>query len=250
MGRHKKKNKIRWRSVFLWHRYLGLVATTFVLILTLTGLVLSHTDSLKLSSKKVDSKTLLGWYGIKAPDFAVSYRAGNNWVSQFGKHIYFNEKEITGASASLTGALIVNNIIVVAGQDTVFLLTDEGEFIERLSGVHGVPDMIERIGLDSTGQLVVQAGSSDYTVDDNFLEWEKTEAVNVDWVTKETVSDIMLAKLVNAHRGSGLSMERVMLDIHSGRILGVWGVYLMDAIVVLFLVLSISGVWVWATRKK
>jgi len=234
----------------LWHRYLGLVAAAFVLILSLTGLILSHTDSLKLGSLKVGSETLLGWYGIKAPDSAVSYMAGKHWISRFGKKIYINGKEITGVQASLTGALSAADVIVVSQKDTVLLLTDKGELIESLNGAHGVPDGIRQIGLNSNGQIVVRTSDRDYTVDNNFFEWKKTKVDNAEWATTAALPETIFDKMSKAYRGSGLSLERVMLDIHSGRILGEWGVYLMDGVVVLFLVLSISGVWVWATRKK
>ncbi len=50
-------------------------------------------------------------------------------------------------------------------------------------------------------------------------------------------------RLVEAYRGKGLLLERVLLDVHSGRILGAWGVYLVDAAAVLFLGLVLSGLW-------
>jgi hypothetical protein len=47
-------------------------------------------------------------------------------------------------------------------------------------------------------------------------------------------------RLVETYRGKGLPLERVLLDIHSGRILGAWGV---DAVSVLFLGLVLTGLW-------
>jgi len=46
-----------------------------------------------------------------------------------------------------------------------------------------------------------------------------------------------------------LPMERIMLDLHSGRILGRAGVYIMDAAAIGFLVLAASGVWLWVRRR-
>ena len=40
-----------------------------------------------------------------------------------------------------------------------------------------------------------------------------------------------------------------MLDLHSGRILGSWGVYLVDAAAILFMLLAITGVWLWGKRR-
>jgi uncharacterized iron-regulated membrane protein len=55
--------------------------------------------------------------------------------------------------------------------------------------------------------------------------------------------------LQRSYRGIGLSAERVMLDLHSGRILGRAGVYLVDAAAIVFLLLAVSGTWLWARRQ-
>ena len=52
-----------------------------------------------------------------------------------------------------------------------------------------------------------------------------------------------------AYRGYGLTLERVLLDLHSGRVLGSAGVLLVDAAAILFLLLAISGLWLWSRRR-
>ena len=56
-------------------------------------------------------------------------------------------------------------------------------------------------------------------------------------------------RITNWRRGSGLPVERVLLDLHSGRIFGKPGVYVVDAAAILFLVLAASGVWLWGKRR-
>ena len=55
--------------------------------------------------------------------------------------------------------------------------------------------------------------------------------------------------LLESFRGRGLTLERVMLDLHSGRIFGDFGIYIMDAAAVALLWLSGSGLWVWWSRR-
>jgi len=57
-------------------------------------------------------------------------------------------------------------------------------------------------------------------------------------------------KLMQAYRGSGLSLERVILDLHSGRIVGQWGVYVVDGAALLFLALVITGLWMWMKQRN
>jgi hypothetical protein len=56
-------------------------------------------------------------------------------------------------------------------------------------------------------------------------------------------------KLMILYRGKGLPLERVILDIHSGRILGQAGVLLIDFMAILFLLLAMSGVWMWVKYR-
>ena len=67
MTKHHPKPRIKQlRSLYLWHRYIGLAAALFVIVLTVTGLLLNHTEELGLDSSSVQSDTLLDWYGIHA----------------------------------------------------------------------------------------------------------------------------------------------------------------------------------------
>jgi len=55
----------------------------------------------------------------------------------------------------------------------------------------------------------------------------------------------MIITYQTPYRGKGLPGERVILDIHSGRILGYVGVLLVDFMAILFLLLAMSGIWMW-----
>jgi uncharacterized iron-regulated membrane protein len=48
---------------------------------------------------------------------------------------------------------------------------------------------------------------------------------------------------MQTYRRGGLPLERVILDLHSGRIVGDWGVYVVDGAALLFLALVITGMW-------
>jgi uncharacterized iron-regulated membrane protein len=47
-----------------------------------------------------------------------------------------------------------------------------------------------------------------------------------------------------------ISLERVLLDAHSGRLLGGWGKYLVDAFAAILFILLISGWWLAKKRHK
>lgn len=42
-----------------------------------------------------------------------------------------------------------------------------------------------------------------------------------------------------------LSWDRVLLDLHTGRILGDWGIYVMDGAAIILLILTFTGMYNW-----
>ena len=138
----------------------------------------------------------------------------------------------------------------LAGLDSGLLLfTREGELIEQLGPAAGIPGGIQAVGTDSTGRLLIKTARGAYRTDENFIEWTTATATDVTWSIPVTPGQELSSALRNAWRGTGLSLERVLLDLHSGRILGEAGVWLVDAAALLFLLLAGSGVWLWGRRR-
>ena len=59
-----------------------------------------------------------------------------------------------------------------------------------------------------------------------------------------------MAAIGDAYSGSPLSYERVLLDLHSGRIFGRVGVLVVDAAAVALLLLALSGFYMWFKFKR
>ncbi len=108
---------------------------------------------------------------------------------------------------------------------------------------------MQAIGLTADGNLAIRAAQGYYRTNADFIEWHQTESLAATWARSEKPSLQFEQALKTSWRGTGLPLERVMLDLHSGRILGSWGVYLVDAAAVLFLMLAGSGVWLWGKRR-
>ena len=247
---HRDKSRARLlRSLYIWHRYMGLFAALFVIVLTVTGLALNHTDELGLDSSTVQSDTLLDWYGIHAPDIKTAYRAGAHFITEVGENIYWDTAEIPGVTAPLIGVVENSGLMIIAVEGRLLLFTAEGELVEQLGSAAGVPAGMQAIGLTTDGNLAIRAAHGYYQTNMDFLEWNETDSLDATWAHGEEPSLQFKQAIQTSWRGSGLPMERVMLDLHSGRILGSWGIYLVDAAAILFLMLAVSGVWLWSKRR-
>lgn len=245
------------RQLKLWHRRLGLCAALFVLVLAASGLVLNHTSELHLDSTQLDGSLLLAWYGIEADQELVSYPLGEHLFTVVDDELFMGAREIAHCAGQLSGALALpgSGLVVLACNDELFVLTPELELMERLGAAHGLPTPIRRIGLTQQ-KLVISDGERFFRANIEALSWHPVEDAGevfqktTQW-SKPVATPADLSEVLGKHFvGEGLSVERILLDIHSGRILGAWGVYLMDAMAIIFVVLAISGFLMWRRETK
>lgn len=249
---HHRKQRNKLRSLYVWHRYMGVSVALFALLIAVTGLLLNHTEDFQFDSRYVENDWVLDWYGIKAPTQLLSFPANDRHVTLMGEHLYLDYKEIPGEYARLVGALYLQNMYVVAVSDSVLLLTPGGEIVDQLRGDQGVPAGIKAIGADSDGLLVTEGSHDFYQTDRNFLKWQRRESGDrgVDWSRPGNLDEQLKASLQAHYRGEVLPVERVILDLHSGRFFGRAGPWIFDLAAVLIILLALSGTWVWLRRRR
>ncbi len=233
---------------FLWHRRIGLAALILVCILSITGIMLNHTEELKLDETTIESSFILNWYNINPLGTPVNYNLNDTWISQWNQQLFFNGKSLTTHKEKLKGAIQINDIIAVALENVILLLDNEGELIEIMSAGTDFP--IKKIGFLNKKISLLDSQNNIYISDTNFTAWHKHKQSPLNWATPENLSDKKITTLQQAFRGQGLNLEKVILDLHSGRIFNSkWGIYIMDASAVLMILLGFSGLWVWWSRK-
>ena len=234
-----------WAFIHKWHRKAGITAAFFVMLLVVTGLLLNHTNSFNLQNIFVQSEKLLEWYHIQPEGQMKGFRVDQHWISQIDSRLYFDQMELADHIKGVYGAVRISDGFVIALDGSLLILTQSGELVERLSGSEGVPAGIKSIGLSSRGNIVIKAAHGDYIADLDASEWQEQEGLLVNWSVPGEIPEKLNEQLLTLYRGKGLPLERVILDIHSGRILGQAGVVLVDFMAILFLLLAMSGVWMW-----
>jgi hypothetical protein len=259
------KRKPKRFTAFLWHRRVGLFALILLITLAITGIMLNHTEEFRLDETYVNNSWLLNWYGIEPEDEPVSFRidsginsemsnaredhASSHIISSWDQQLFFDDVVIARLEQTMNGAMGTEQFIVVALDNEIILLSYEGEFIERISTSISFSD-IQRLGMKYKRPVIETSEPLYYMADEHILDWDVIVNEGIVWTEEYSLNHSEKQQLLSAYRGSGLKLERVILDLHSGRIFGDFGVYLMDAAAVALLWLSLSGLWVWNSRRR
>ena len=236
-----------WR----WHRRIGLVTALVVVLLSVTGLMLNHVGSIGGLHEPVRSLWLLKAYGIDAPT-PKSYAAGNRYVTSLGSdYFYLDTEESAYCRGALKGAVAYSDMIVVACGDELVLLSERGEVVERIGSAYGLPAPVENLGLCSDA-LCLTSQAQRYQVNIDQLSWLPVgDEISMTRSEPVTLPQEHERTLVQNYMGDSISWERVLLDLHSGRLLGL-GPWLMDIAALFLIMLAISGVSMWYSgyRRK
>ena len=105
------------------------------------------------------------------------------------------------------------------------------------------------VGLGNDGRVYIKTNDAQFSSDLSSDHWEKNGNTNITWSNQSAVPVEHLDELLKIYRGTGLPLERVIVDLHSGRFMGKFGILIIDISVVIFIALSMTGWWSWFKRR-
>lgn len=227
-----------------WHRTIGISSAIFMILLATSGILLNYTEQIGLNTIHITNKRLLDWYNIQAPS-SKSFTTQRHWITQIGSQLYFNQSKIIDhITENLIGAVSTQDGITIALDKTFLLLTENGEIIEKIPDLDCLPATRKSIGTATKG-IIIRTTQGDYLIDLDQQHCDRTDHLAIDIARPSQLPPPLHAELTQLYRGHGLSLEKLIIDIHSGRILGQAGILLVDFMALLFLILSISGIYLW-----
>ncbi len=238
-----KSRNARW--IQRWHRRLGIFSALVLLVLSATGLLLNHSSHLHLGEAKL-SRAVASWlYAEQVPPSQGSYLP-QGWVYQLEQNILLNNENIQRCESAFLGALWLESVLYIACEQQLHVLDKEMRLIESLDSRLGYPAPVTLIA--NCGSLCLQSKGGNWRYQFNAGTFNKTEEQK-NWHALKK-----LPHQISASAPSAFSWERLILDIHAGRFLGPAGVWIMDFFVVVFFILSFSGIYLWwrknAANKK
>ena len=229
------------------HRWIGGACALFLVVLSVTGLALNHNARLGLDRRMIQTDWVLAHYGMAFPRPEVAIVLNGDHAAIIGGDFWWKG----GAVAPLENIVGVSEgqgWLLIGGGRQALLLTPEGELIDILQYPSGVVNppwgrMGELPSIASEGMYWVCRESLDGWQRDSG-EWQPAE------LNRTTLPESVYTQWKNGYTGAGLSLYRLLLDVHAGRFFGLPGTFAMDATAVAILYLCFSGLAVWWQRRK
>lgn len=233
-----------------WHRKLGIFAAFFIIFLSITGVALNHTTSLSLAHLPISNAYLLNHYGVASPSDIRFYQEKELIVTN--NMLWLNDKLLLDSSSDIVAATLIttaqnsnSQIILAASNSQVSLFNIQGDLIDQLGEGLGVPQNITALSVNAN-HIIIRTATGYYQTTGDFFEWVEVNFITEpNWIMPIEASEVEKAKADLAYRSQFLTLERIILDSHSGRIFGFIGVLFMDAVAVLLILLSLSGIYIW-----
>ncbi len=251
------KPRLRKRpQIIRWHWRLGLLTIPLALWLVLSGLILNHSNWLELDQRTVGLQWVLDAYRIPQPQLQT-FVHDQLWISDVEEAWYLNQARIGGELSTLRGIWPLQSGLALIGERHLAWLDNTGALLE-LAGSEALPGRILQVG-EHTGQLLVRSEHGLFLADAEVLSWHPLPDppssnpypdTHFNWQqgTTSTPQEIKQA-LIHSWRQHQLHWERVLLDLHAGRVWGPIGSFLATLGSLGLLLLCLSGLWMWWQRR-
>jgi|ERR1041385_893845 hypothetical protein len=229
-----------------WHARIGFAAMLFFLILAATGLALNHGADLGLDGRFVHAEWLARWYGIKSEPPRHAFRSGRHVLTAANGRWLLDGRVSGEKLPQPIGLVELANIFVVASDAALYVYRENGELIEKL-GPGALPGSPVRAIGSSARRIMLRTASGVFASADA-LSWRPASERSARWSVPTELSGAER----RAHEEAlapGISVERLLLDLHSGRFAGRYGPVVVDLLAVLLAILSLTGAWLFLVPR-
>ena len=246
MRRRLRLVGLLWR----WHRRLGLLAAVFVLVMAASGIVLNHTTGFAFDRRFVEWGWLTGVYGDHSAELPA-FRLAGSWLTQTsGGQVFLDTREVAPCRGKLVGALQADDLLLAGCAEELLLLTTRGELVESVIAGTGLPVPVQSIGL-LDGDVALQVKGDWWLVDLERMEFSRRApggSAQIHQVFTDRLPEEIRRGLPLSDQW--LTWERVLLDLHSGRLFGRLGVLGADLLGLFLCMLALSGCAMWWLHRR
>lgn len=241
-----KRNK--FRSLYIWHRYAGIFAALFVIILSVTGIALNHTDDLALKNSNISASFLLDHYNVQQPSHITRFIQPPFTVTQADDVLFVNGSRVASLNKTVIGIATFQDFILVATEDEVRLINDEHIVVETLGPADFIPNNLTGIA-NYNNEIYLQTSEQTFRLTGDLTIEPAAQSSIPKWSSPTELTEQEKKSVIQRYKSNIISLETVLLDLHSGRIFGHYGVLLFDAVGLILIFLAGTGIIIWLKQR-
>lgn len=230
------------RATTLILRLLQMLLVILLLIWLGSAVLLNHDKSLGLDKLKVNSSWLKGHYQIGELQSDQAFLLEGHVIVAVDQQLYVNAEPVLNLPRPLIGAVALEHMLVLATDDALVLLSKDGEYIDTLGAAAGIPPQIQNIGVHYN-EPVLQTRNGMWRGNFMLDRWELMSLQGVSWSQSESMPTASRKAMEVQLYGDGVSVSQVLRDLHTGRLLGGFGRWLLDIWLLVLLVLAFRGIF-------
>lgn len=239
-----------------WHQKVGLGSAAFVVWLAISGTLLSRSNELGFDTQRLQWPWLTSMYGLHAESPRMGFTAADNWVASTKEATLLNAQELSPRVQTPLGLVAGGDdkspLLFIATSDSLVLVKPDGSRVDELRSPVLPVSSLRRIGRTEAGGIAVQDYDA-YESLDSGTTWTPIVAAKVQWSEPRPLPAAEREKIASFAKPSVL-LEQVLIDLHTGRLFGALGSWLITIIGFMALWLAVSGFWTWwrinASRKR
>ncbi|PCI33831.1 MAG: hypothetical protein COB54_02195 [Alphaproteobacteria bacterium] len=237
----KTNGKIRQKTLRRWHRWVGFTSLFFVLILSITGLILNRTEKLGLTQIRVQNEVVSTLYGLSPTTPPIHFKIKGHWMSWLEGRLYLDGALLAQNTDRLVGGALLDDLTIVGTENSLSLYMSDGALVETLDS-GSLPGQITALGQSDTGDVWIDTPNGRFKATDDFMAWAPLPAApSPSSDQTEPAPDKISEKILLDFQGQGITLSRLILDLHSGHIMGSFGPYLMDLAAISLIFLGLTG---------
>lgn len=250
MSRRAPKPVIeRARSPFVWHRWVGLICAPFLLLLVLSGAALNHGEALRLDQRYLQSPWLLAHLGVRSEGPLQGLKLSGGWLVAHQERLYLDAERLATLSSPLLDAAQHAELIAALTGNGLLLLNIDGLLLEQLRRSE-LPVAPQKIGFTADGRLLLRGRDQSLISEDLGLSWTTHAGAMSVGAAPAQLPPALAAQIHRDAVRDRLSWSHFISELHSARIFGALGPWLLDLIGLLLLGLAGSGPWMWWRQRR
>ena len=229
------------RFIRKFHRWLGVFASLWILLLATTGLLLQHSDQWGLDEKFIKNSFILKSYGIGVQ--FIAFEQNGHQLTQIDGRLIEDSIVTIKLSYNINSAIYHQSNWIVTTNSQIHWLNASGQIIQSIDELDGLPLPVDNIGISNNSLFIL----SDRKVYDlNTLKMTNQSSDSIKWV--QAISNSQLKeKSIQLTSSNYLSYEQLLFDLHAGITAPS---IINDMAAIALIILSLSGIYLFFRKKN